>query len=146
MIFVLLFQDGPLPPHIPSTIPFLGQAISFGASPIEFLLAAYQKVCSLPCHTHRHTHTHTHTCTRTSLYKITNNPPNLHHRCFFFFFSTGQFSASQWWGKRSRISSDQTLQQRSSTARTRISMQRKSTASSSHQCLEKESHTTSRTT
>ncbi|KAK7109246.1 lanosterol 14-alpha demethylase-like [Littorina saxatilis] len=32
-----------LPPHIPSSIPFLGQAISFGQNPIEFLLAAYQK-------------------------------------------------------------------------------------------------------
>jgi len=35
--------DEKLPPHIPSTIPFLGQAISFGKSPIEFLLAAYEK-------------------------------------------------------------------------------------------------------
>ena len=33
-----------MPPHIPSSIPFLGQAISFGTSPIEFLLAAYEKV------------------------------------------------------------------------------------------------------
>ncbi|KAK7499446.1 hypothetical protein BaRGS_00009421 [Batillaria attramentaria] len=36
-------QEEKLPPHIPSTIPFLGQAISFGQSPIEFLLAAYEK-------------------------------------------------------------------------------------------------------
>ncbi len=36
-----------LPPHIPSTIPFLGHAVSFGQNPIEFLLAAYQKVTSL---------------------------------------------------------------------------------------------------
>ena len=33
-----------LPPHIPSTIPFLGQAISFGQDPVQFLLAAYDKV------------------------------------------------------------------------------------------------------
>ena len=33
-----------LPPQIPSTIPFLGHAISFGAAPTEFLLAAYEKV------------------------------------------------------------------------------------------------------
>ncbi|XP_048246151.1 lanosterol 14-alpha demethylase-like [Haliotis rufescens] len=32
-----------LPPHIPSVIPFLGQAISFGQSPIEFLVAAYKQ-------------------------------------------------------------------------------------------------------
>lgn len=31
------------PPHIPSTIPFLGHAVSFGKSPVEFLLAAYEK-------------------------------------------------------------------------------------------------------
>jgi len=31
------------PPYIPSTIPFLGQAISFGKSPIEFLLLAHEK-------------------------------------------------------------------------------------------------------
>ncbi|XP_005103142.1 lanosterol 14-alpha demethylase [Aplysia californica] len=35
--------EGKIPPHIPSTIPFLGQAVSFGSSPIEFLLAAYEK-------------------------------------------------------------------------------------------------------
>ncbi|KAL8600588.1 hypothetical protein ACOMHN_062459 [Nucella lapillus] len=34
---------GKLPPHIPSSIPFLGHAVSFGQSPIEFLLAAHQK-------------------------------------------------------------------------------------------------------
>lgn len=33
-----------IPPHIPSTIPFLGHAVSFGTSPVEFLLAAYEKV------------------------------------------------------------------------------------------------------
>ncbi|GFS12315.1 lanosterol 14-alpha demethylase [Elysia marginata] len=36
-------DGGNAPPHIPSTIPFLGQAVSFGTSPIEFLLAAYEK-------------------------------------------------------------------------------------------------------
>lgn len=35
--------QGKSPPFIPSTIPFLGQAVSFGSSPIEFLLAAYEK-------------------------------------------------------------------------------------------------------
>ncbi|GFN73745.1 lanosterol 14-alpha demethylase [Plakobranchus ocellatus] len=35
--------QGKTPPHIPSSIPFLGQAVSFGSSPIEFLLAAYDK-------------------------------------------------------------------------------------------------------
>ena len=39
---ILLFQNSP--PHIPSTIPFLGHAVSFGTSPVEFLLAAYEKV------------------------------------------------------------------------------------------------------
>jgi len=34
---------GKLPPVIPHTIPFLGHAINFGDSPIEFLVAAYQK-------------------------------------------------------------------------------------------------------
>lgn len=34
---------GNVPPHIPSSIPFLGHAISFGQSPIEFLTLAYQK-------------------------------------------------------------------------------------------------------
>ena len=38
-----LFQQK-LPPHIPSSIPFLGHAISFGQSPLEFLHVAYQKV------------------------------------------------------------------------------------------------------
>lgn len=32
-----------LPPHIPSSIPFLGHAVSFGQNPVEFLLAASQK-------------------------------------------------------------------------------------------------------
>ncbi|RUS69847.1 hypothetical protein EGW08_022392 [Elysia chlorotica] len=36
-------DHGKIPPHIPSSIPFLGQAVSFGTSPIEFLLAAYEK-------------------------------------------------------------------------------------------------------
>jgi sterol 14-demethylase len=35
--------QGNAPPHIPSTIPFLGHAVSFGTSPIEFLLVAYEK-------------------------------------------------------------------------------------------------------
>ncbi|KAH9524509.1 hypothetical protein Btru_027053 [Bulinus truncatus] len=35
--------EGKIPPVIPSTIPFLGHAVSFGSSPIEFLLAAYEK-------------------------------------------------------------------------------------------------------
>ena len=38
-----LFQQK-LPPHIPSSIPFLGHAVSFGQSPLEFLHVAYQKV------------------------------------------------------------------------------------------------------
>ena len=33
-----------LPPHIPSSIPFLGHAITFGANPIHFLLEAKKKV------------------------------------------------------------------------------------------------------
>lgn len=32
------------PPYIPSSIPFLGHAIAFGKSPIEFLENAYKKV------------------------------------------------------------------------------------------------------
>lgn len=32
------------PPHIPSPVPFLGHAIQFGKSPIEFLLKAYKEV------------------------------------------------------------------------------------------------------
>nr|XP_019957477.1 PREDICTED: lanosterol 14-alpha demethylase [Paralichthys olivaceus] len=32
------------PPYIPSSIPFLGHAIAFGKSPIEFLEDAYEKV------------------------------------------------------------------------------------------------------
>ncbi|ELU17794.1 hypothetical protein CAPTEDRAFT_173561 [Capitella teleta] len=35
--------DKRAPPHIPSTIPYLGHAVSFGLSPLEFLLAAYEK-------------------------------------------------------------------------------------------------------
>lgn len=42
--FIHLQVEGKIPPHIPSTIPFLGQALSFGTSPIEFLLVAYEKV------------------------------------------------------------------------------------------------------
>lgn len=34
------------PPYIPSSIPFLGHAIAFGKSPIEFLEEAYEKVRS----------------------------------------------------------------------------------------------------
>lgn len=32
------------PPRIPSSIPFLGHAVAFGRSPIEFLEQAYEKV------------------------------------------------------------------------------------------------------
>jgi hypothetical protein len=32
------------PPYIPSTIPFLGHAVSFGKTPVEFLLTAYDRV------------------------------------------------------------------------------------------------------
>jgi len=32
------------PPYIPSSVPFLGHAIAFGKSPIEFLEQAYEKV------------------------------------------------------------------------------------------------------
>lgn len=35
------------PPYIPSSIPFLGHAIAFGKSPIEFLENAYNKVSVL---------------------------------------------------------------------------------------------------
>lgn len=35
------------PPYIPSSIPFLGHAIAFGKSPIEFLENAYDKVSVL---------------------------------------------------------------------------------------------------
>ncbi|KAA0709892.1 Lanosterol 14-alpha demethylase [Triplophysa tibetana] len=31
------------PPHIPSSVPFLGHAVAFGRSPIEFLEQAYEK-------------------------------------------------------------------------------------------------------
>ena len=34
----------PPPPHIPSSIPFLGHAVSFGRNPIQFLLKAQEKV------------------------------------------------------------------------------------------------------
>ncbi|KAK0136477.1 Lanosterol 14-alpha demethylase [Merluccius polli] len=43
---VLLQQTPPdlkYPPYIPSRIPFLGQAVAFGKSPIEFLEKAYEK-------------------------------------------------------------------------------------------------------
>lgn len=36
-------NDVKVPPHIPSSIPFLGHAISFGQSPIDFLVAAHEK-------------------------------------------------------------------------------------------------------
>ncbi|XP_054910063.1 lanosterol 14-alpha demethylase [Poeciliopsis prolifica] len=36
-------KDAKYPPHIPSSIPFLGHAIAFGKSPIEFLENAYEK-------------------------------------------------------------------------------------------------------
>lgn len=35
--------DQKYPPHIPSNIPFLGHAVAFGKSPIEFLERAYEK-------------------------------------------------------------------------------------------------------
>lgn len=43
--FCSLLQKSP--PYISSPIPFLGHAIAFGKSPIEFLENAYEKV-SLP--------------------------------------------------------------------------------------------------
>nr|XP_014350652.1 PREDICTED: lanosterol 14-alpha demethylase [Latimeria chalumnae] len=36
-------RDTKYPPHIPSSIPFLGHALSFGRSPIQFLENAYEK-------------------------------------------------------------------------------------------------------
>ncbi|XP_068603327.1 lanosterol 14-alpha demethylase [Brachionichthys hirsutus] len=36
-------RDSKYPPYIPSSIPFLGHAIAFGKSPIEFLENAYEK-------------------------------------------------------------------------------------------------------
>ncbi|CAB1320857.1 unnamed protein product [Coregonus sp. 'balchen'] len=36
-------EDKKYPPYIPSSIPFLGHAIAFGKSPIEFLENAYEK-------------------------------------------------------------------------------------------------------
>ncbi|XP_076157757.1 lanosterol 14-alpha demethylase [Alosa pseudoharengus] len=36
-------KDANCPPYIPSSIPFLGHAIAFGKSPIEFLENAYEK-------------------------------------------------------------------------------------------------------
>ncbi|ESO82666.1 hypothetical protein LOTGIDRAFT_108695 [Lottia gigantea] len=36
-------DEGNLPPQIPSTIPFLGEAVNFNQNPIEYLLAAYKK-------------------------------------------------------------------------------------------------------
>lgn len=41
-IFIFFFQKSP--PYIFSPIPFLGHAIAFGKSPIEFLENAYEKV------------------------------------------------------------------------------------------------------
>jgi hypothetical protein len=41
-IFIFFLQKSP--PHIYSPIPFLGHAIAFGKSPIEFLENAYEKV------------------------------------------------------------------------------------------------------
>ncbi|TNN21866.1 Lanosterol 14-alpha demethylase [Liparis tanakae] len=37
-------KDLKYPPYIPSSVPFLGHAIAFGKSPIEFLEQAYEKV------------------------------------------------------------------------------------------------------
>lgn len=47
-IFCFFLQKSP--PYIFSPIPFLGHAIAFGKSPIEFLENAYEKV-SLPNNT-----------------------------------------------------------------------------------------------
>ncbi|XP_039593117.1 lanosterol 14-alpha demethylase isoform X2 [Polypterus senegalus] len=41
--FHLHDKDVKYPPYIPSSIPFLGHAIAFGRSPIEFLEKAYEK-------------------------------------------------------------------------------------------------------
>jgi len=41
-IFCFLLQKSP--PYIFSPVPFLGHAIAFGKSPIEFLENAYEKV------------------------------------------------------------------------------------------------------
>ncbi|KAI3388443.1 hypothetical protein SNEBB_011022 [Seison nebaliae] len=48
ILFYFLFFNQPKlsakhPPFIPSTIPFLGHAVSFGKNPVEFLLAAYKE-------------------------------------------------------------------------------------------------------
>jgi hypothetical protein len=34
------------PPRVPHTIPFIGNAITFGQSPITFLEDCYKKVCA----------------------------------------------------------------------------------------------------
>lgn len=36
-------EEENLPPHVPSSIPFLGHAVTFGKNPIEFLMKAHQK-------------------------------------------------------------------------------------------------------
>lgn len=41
---LMFFFSQKYPPYIPSSIPFLGHAIAFGKSPIEFLENAYEKV------------------------------------------------------------------------------------------------------
>lgn len=43
-VFTFLFLPQKYPPYISSSIPFLGHAIAFGKSPIEFLENAYDKV------------------------------------------------------------------------------------------------------
>lgn len=44
MLSIACFSPQNYPPYIPSNIPFLGHAIAFGKSPIEFLEHAYEKV------------------------------------------------------------------------------------------------------
>lgn len=47
-MLVLLLQK--YPPYISSNIPFLGHALAFGKSPIEFLENAYEKVSMNICY------------------------------------------------------------------------------------------------
>lgn len=42
-----LFSPQTYPPYIPSSVPFLGHAVAFGKSPIDFLENAYEKVSSI---------------------------------------------------------------------------------------------------
>ena len=43
LVFTLVIMQR-LPPHIPSSIPYLGHAVEFGRNPIKFLLEARKKV------------------------------------------------------------------------------------------------------